>query len=998
MTELWTVSSGHNLGTYEEGRTLSVPLPVDSTVDNVNLISGNLPGGLRLENNFLVGTPFEVQRETTSTFVLRAKKGVVKKDITLKLTIVGEDEPQWTTPEGPLGIGPNGKFYILDSSIVDFKLQVLDPDVTSGGNLEFWIASGDGQLPPGLTLTRDGSIKGIVDPILALEKRANTGFYDTNPLGEFPYDFGVKSSNGYDSFFYDTTFYDFAIPTRSPKKLNRYYEFTVSVSDGTTIAKRKFNIFLVGDDFLRTDNTIMQVGTGLFTADNTYLRNPVWLTPGDLGYRRADNYVTIFLDVYDPTTLSGVISYVLEDTNVDGSISELPPGLTLDAITGEVIGRVPYQPAVTREYNFTVNAIRQIADTDYEVIEFDLWEEDTPILAGTKFVKIKLKIRNVETLQKITRLGNLSQTYSNVTEFSQTENYDILTLAEPLISDNYFIAEAMPAGSNTIRVKDPQTTSVTGVYYDGLVEHNFEGMTLTTIDGQVFGDIQLSGTIATSISAGTKIYYGTAIPKNTHFVLQLTADDFDIASTKKQFTVKMLGEVDSTIAWITPADLGTLRANFTSTLAVSASTTVPNGKLFYSLSSGKLPPGLRLSPDGEIIGKINQFGTPQNPGLTVFDNKTTTFDGGDTTIDRNYKFTILAQDQFGFSAVERQFTLSTVDPDDVLYSNINMRPLLPQSQRNLFRSLIGNPNVFPPSLIYRPNDSKFGVQTDLNMLIYAGIETKEIDNYIGAIGLNHKRKTYRFGEVKTAIAKQPGSNDIVYEVVYVEIIDPSDDKTRTSFEINNKEKIRVNSVELEEIDDKSGLGTGRGGFSINTRSGEKTSFSTNNDVYIYTRNGPVPVSTTGSITVLSSDGSTLLTSVTIEKGISDSYRFRPKGNTIKADSAGIKVSDSNDIRRYISNITNMRERIKGVGLTENEFLPLWMLTQQTLGEGQLGYVTGVPLCYCKPGTSETILLNIKNDGFDFRNIHFDIDRYVIDSTKGNSDEQYLVFANYQYNV
>lgn len=998
MTELWTVSSGHNLGTYEEGRTLSVPLPVDSTVDNVNLISGNLPGGLRLENNFLVGTPFEVQRETTSTFVLRAKKGVVKKDITLKLTIVGEDEPKWTTPEGPLGIGPNGKFYILDSSIVDFKLQVLDPDVTAGGNLEFWIASGDGQLPPGLTLTRDGSIKGIVDPILALEKRANTGFYDTNPLGEFPYDFGVKSSNGYDSFFYDTTFYDFAIPTRSPKKLNRYYEFTVSVSDGTTIAKRKFNIFLVGDDFLRTDNTIMQVGTGLFTADNTYLRNPVWLTPGDLGYRRADNYVTIFLDVYDPTTLSGVISYVLEDTNVDGSISELPPGLTLDAITGEVIGRVPYQPAVTREYNFTVNAIRQIADTDYEVIEFDLWEEDTPVLAGTKFVKIKLKIRNVETLQKITRLGNLSQTYSNVTEFSQTENYDILTLAEPLITDNYFIAEAMPAGSSTIRVKDPQTTSVTGIYYDGLAEHNFEGMTLTTIDGQVFGDIQLSGTIATSISAGTKIYYGTAIPKNTHFVLQLTADDFDIASTKKQFTVKMLGEVDSTIAWITPADLGTLRANFTSTLAVSASTTVPNGKLFYSLSSGKLPPGLRLSPDGEIIGKINQFGTPQNPGLTVFDNKTTTFDGGDTTIDRNYKFTILAQDQFGFSAVERQFTLSTVDPDDVLYSNINMRPLLPQSQRNLFRSLIGNPNVFPPSLIYRPNDSKFGVQTDLNMLIYAGIETKEIDNYIGAIGLNHKRKTYRFGEVKTAIAKQPGSNDIVYEVVYVEIIDPSDDKTRTSFEINNKEKIRVNSVELEEIDDKSGLGTGRGGFSINTRSGEKTSFSTNNDVYIYTRNGPVPVSTTGSITVLSSDGSTLLTSVTIEKGISDSYRFRPKGNTIKADSAGIKVSDSNDIRRYISNITNMRERIKGVGLTENEFLPLWMLTQQTLGEGQLGYVTGVPLCYCKPGTSETILLNIKNDGFDFRNIHFDIDRYVIDSTKGNSDEQYLVFANYQYNV
>ena len=998
MTNLWTVNTDYNLGTYDEGRTLSVALPVDASVDSVSLISGNLPGGLRLEGNILVGTPFEVVRETTSTFVLRAKKGVIKKDITLNMTITGEDAPQWTTPAGPLGIGPNSVFYILDSSIVDFKLEVLDPDITAGENLEFWIASGDGQLPPGLALTKDGSIKGIVDPILALEKRADTGFYDTNPLGEFPYDFGVKSSNGYDSFFYDTTFYDFAIPTRSPKKLNRYYEFTVSVSDGTTIAKRKFNIFLVGDDFLRTDNTIMQVGTGLFTADNTYLRNPVWLTPSDLGYRRADNYVTLFLDVYDPTTLSGVISYILEETNIDNTPSELPPGLVLDSITGEVTGRVPYQPAVTREYNFTVNAIRQIADTDYEVIEFDLYEEDTPILAGTKFVDIKLKIRNVETLQKITRLGNLSQNYGNVTEFTQQEKFDTLVLAEPLISNSFFIAEATPVGSNTIRVKDPQTTSIEGVYYDGITEHKFNSITLVTINGQVYGDIQLSGNIAQEIPAGTKIYYGTAIPKNTHFVLQLTADDFDIANTKKQFSIKMLGEVDSTISWITPSDLGTLRANFTSTLAVSAKTTVPNGKLFYSITGGKLPPGLRLSPDGEIIGTINQFGTADSPGLTVFDNKTTQFDGGKTTIDRKYTFTILAQDQFGFSAIERNFSLSTIDPDDILYSNINMRPLLPQSQRSLFRSFIGNSNIFTPSLIYRPNDPKFGVQTELNMLLYAGIETKDVGNYVGAIGLNHKRKTYRFGEVKTAIAKQPGSNEIVYEVVYVEIIDPSDAKTNLSFNINNDETIKVNSVELEEIDDNSGQGTGRGIFNVVTRTGEKNSFSTNNDVYVYTRNGPVPVSTTGTITVVSADGSTIFTSVNIDKGISDSYRFRPKGNTIKIDSSGIKVSDSNDIKRYISNITNMRKRIKDVGLTENEFLPLWMLTQQTLGEGQLGYVTGVPLCYCKPGFANTILLNIKNDGFDFRNINFDIDRYVIDSTKGNSAEQYLVFANYQYNV
>ena len=36
--------------------------------------------------------------------------------------------------------------------------------------------------------------------------------------------------------------------------------------------------------------------------------------------------------------------------------------------------------------------------------------------------------------------------------------------------------------------------------------------------------------------------------------------------------------------------------------------------------------------------------------------------------------------------------------------------------------------------------------------------------------------------------------------------------------------------------------------------------------------------------------------------------------------------------------------------------------------------------------------------FKFNDIDFDIDRYIIDSSTGNSNEQYIVFANYQYNV
>ena len=94
---------------------------------------------------------------------------------------------------------------------------------------------------PGIELgVTTGKLTGVVEPILALEKRAGSGYFDTNIYGSYPFDFGVKSFNGFESFYYDTTFYDYAVPTQSPKKLNRYYEFTVSARDGVVIARRKF--------------------------------------------------------------------------------------------------------------------------------------------------------------------------------------------------------------------------------------------------------------------------------------------------------------------------------------------------------------------------------------------------------------------------------------------------------------------------------------------------------------------------------------------------------------------------------------------------------------------------------------------------------------------------------------------------------------------------------------------------------------------------------------
>lgn len=832
---IWTQRSGTKLAILQERITTSVNLPVDSQA-TIELISGDLPRGMRLVGVSLLGTPLEVPRNTEYRFVLRASLDGSTQDRTFSIEVQGPDAPEWVTPEDLLALGNNNTYYILDSAPVDYQLIAVDRDTSAGQRLRYFIANNDGELPPGITLTEEGRLIGVVDPILALEKNAQSGYFDETNFDKYPYDFSIKSSQGFDSFFYDVTRYDYAVPTRVPRKLNRFYQFTVSVSDGDTIAKRTFRIYVVGDDFLRSDNTIMQVGTGIFTADNTHIRTPIWLTPRDLGFRRANNYITLFLDIIDPNSLTGVVNYSVVDLNDDNSPSILPPGTSLDALTGEITGRVPYQPAITREYKFTIRASR------------------------------------------------------------------------------------------------------------------------------------------------------------------LTANTTEVASSDKTFVVRLLGEVDSTINWITDPDLGSISANYISTLSVSATTTVPNAIMFYTLQSGRLPPGLDLSFDGEIIGKIRSFGTSSELGLTVFDNANFTLDGNSTTVDREYKFTVQARDQFGYSAITREFTIKVSDPDDKLYSNIYFNPLLKQEQRSVYANFVSDPAIFNPEFIYRPQDPNFGVQRSIKMLVYSGIETVLAEQYVAAAAKRTRRKNYKIGNLKTAVAKTPGTNDIVYEVVYLEIIDPyeRDGKVKNQIKITNDNKILVNSIRTTPNNVNYDI-TIRSNFPIATRADSNNIKYCDNFIEIYTRDGKVEWLFGTNIFILTRDSDQI--QVAFETGSSTNIAIRPSPeNTVRADSDAVLVSDPNKITKYISNISNIRSGFRALGRTERNFLPLWMRTAQEDSIQELGYTLAIPLAYCKPGTSSTIAAAINFSEFNYRQFELDVDRFLIDSTEGVGDPKYIVFANYEFNL
>ena len=1097
MLPQWTQPNNTVLQEIQERVRVTIDLPLAST-DGVttSIISGELPAGLRLLDNQIIGTATEVERRTSKQFVVRASTIDGISDRTFKLIVEGRDAPEWQTLEGRLPVGPNQVYFILDNSLIDFQLLATDSDVSAGveGALEYFIADGDGELPPGIELTQDGRIIGQAEPLPSFEWNVIENGYDSNDFAKYPYDWAAPDA------------------TRNYRTLNRIYPFIVTVADKVSFVKREFSIYVVSEEYVRADNTLMKAADGVFTADTTYLRSPLWITDSDLGTKRANNYITIYLDTLDQNNTEGKITYALEGVNDDGSESILPPGVVLDEETGELAGIVPYQPAITIDYKFTITAIRTDVD-DGIVTVFGTFIQD--VLSGETTIRLaKLPRTLTDGLDDLQSLVNKEvaiegKYYTIISVDDSNTEYDTIELNEGIRAfpeyNSINVIETAFSGQNfawispidnndkdfyigkSLNFSDTAQYQIEDVIdyvnwkitpddsaatlgltelagWTGSIESTLEAyfstssapatVTVTRISGRpveinmhivstaanrnkstvlalfetddssgrsgeiVSSDqrLVLDGNLAATLFAGRDISLGGVV--GTFFKKSLPRDETEVVEKSRTFTLRLQGEVDSVVTWISPSDLGTIATNRISELRLEASTTLEDSVLLYSLVDGSLPPGLTLKNNGEIIGKVPLFGTAEQPGMTFFDSDNTTFDGDTTTCDRVFTFTVQAKDRYKYSAINRTFTIRIDDTDRLNYSNIYVQPFLKPAEKQNYLTLVNDSGVVPPESVYRPFDSNFGIQRKLRSLVFAGIETQEVSQFARITAKNHKRKQYYFGELKTAVAKTEGTDDVVYEVVYIELVDPArpkveNQRTATSFRtLTNTNKITMDSIKLEGNDDAFIGREGQIGITITGADGTVYIFETvASSATVILRDGTVvPVYNDNSVIVITlQDGSLANIVVNIDpgaEGVGAVWRYRPKGNTITADNDAIQVDQTSDSKKYISNIDNMRDSIKNMTLNDGstqasfsrDFLPLWMRTPQEGRLDDLDYVFAVPIVYTLPGFGETVRQNIINSNFNFNTINYDIDRYIIDATTGDSNEQYILFQNFSYNV
>jgi len=468
-----------------------------------------------------------------------------------------------------------------------------------------------------------------------------------------------------------------------------------------------------------------------FTITVTGVSAITWTTPaGNIGTFFDGVQVTDLALSYDDPDQFAVNTVTL----IAGA---LPPGLTVSA-TGIISGYIRPNPGATQTtttYSFTLRVSNGVSS---DVREFDLLiyarsrmtADNTQFTADNTFVTADASPLQPPVI--LTPTGSIGS----------------------VRSDNFFAFQFTGF--------DPNGDAFEFVAITDLPP----GLAIDPISGWLYGYVPFEGIVSNQYSFS---------------LIVQEINNPTVFSNPYTYSLTINGPVNSDVIWLTPSDeiekdrvpssLGLIDNGATSTFYVEA-VNVAGIPLQYQLLSGsdsQLPQGLQLLPSGNIAGRVSFNTFTVDGGATTFDVNLNTVDQP-TTFDLVATFTVTAFSVNGLISVNKTFSITVVRRYETPYNNLYIQAMPPQDDRDLISSLLRNPTIFPPSLIYRKDDPNFGVASQVIYNHAYGLTAATLDEYVASLNLNHYWKNLLLGQIETAQALDDEGN-ILYEVVYSKVID-----------------------------------------------------------------------------------------------------------------------------------------------------------------------------------------------------------------------------------
>ena len=823
--------------------------------------------------------------------------------------------PTWNTPSGSLGIFP---------SQVALAVQLTASATLPATQIAYAVISGS--LPDGVSMNTEGLIFGIPNIVSS----------DTN------YRFVVRArddKNGIADRTFNITISGVANPsftTLSGTILN--------TPDSVWIEEqiRYNNPIATNPVFIRVAQGLLPPGLEInregvirgypeppiLTKNfNAVTTSALSISSSIISVLSTTNFVlnrpVIFSGSVYGGLVAGVTYYVKQIfDSTTFTISEVRGGSTLilsDGV-GDMAVTLPQiqvgEPTV-QTYSFTLELDSPLGE-DYESYSIVVANQNAPISSGGPGKPPNTRVPAI--------LNTRPQSY-NVAE-TDPINYGYYVFPDDDVNKTYLPSE--PADLGKFQSGEYFAFRILGKDFDGnALTYQYAGLPLGLIGDPVTGWIVGTPTIADD--SINRYQFSVSVKKSS----------FTASSVAFNFSFKLTNDIDGDITWVTPSNLGRMFNSETSVLSVQATSDV---ELNYRITEGSLPPNLRLLDNGEISGVVAYQPTE---GFLVPDSQTM------------FNFTVEAYSPlYPILTSTRQFNILVVQeiiqPTDTLY--IKCVPSV--DDRLIIRQLLENDAIIQADYLYRADDSNFGKASSIIYQHAFGIYASDFEEYVAAITKNHYWRNITLGELKTAQARNE-RNEVVYEVVYSEVID-------------NLVNPEGESVSEEVIWPRP----------IPLNLGPWYTSVTN----IYT-----------SYIGASLQGQSIETEETTEDQLISTEAGFPLLTELGQPAYYTSLTPGFARALYPNSLFNMRTRVSQNLGQEFDFrlLPKWMTSQQANGS-TLGFTPAWVIAYCKPGFASTVKTNIETMWLDplgkpytLNDINFRIDRFTVDKS---------VTYNYDNNV